>query len=102
MEDFENNWIILDLWGTICKIYANLTAMSLLNLSDYNDPFELEPPFKNTSWIMFKTYICIKHIFHIYENPRRKNFIKPSCNKHPKIINWNKKLFIFYNKFYFL
>ena len=30
------------------------------------------------------------HFFR-YENPRRKNFISPSCTKHPKITNWNKK-----------
>ena len=27
----------------------------------------------------------------IYENPRRKNFMNPSCPKHPKIINRSKK-----------
>ena len=31
----------------------------------------------------------------IYENPRRKNFIKPSYLKHPKIISQNKKRQIF-------
>ena len=32
MEDLENNnWIILDPLGTICKIYANMTVMTLLN-----------------------------------------------------------------------
>ena len=29
------------------------------------------------------------------ENPRMKNFINPSCPKHPKIIIWNEKLQIF-------
>ena len=32
----------------------------------------------------------------IYENPKRKNFINPSCSKHCKIINWNKKWHNFY------
>ena len=33
---------------------------------------------------------------YIYESPKRKNFINPSCPKHPKIINWNKKWHNFY------
>ena len=46
---------------------------------------------------MSKRHIC-KSKFHvcydfltIYENPRRKNFINPSCPKYLKVINWNEK-----------
>ena len=51
---------------------------------------------------MSKRYICKRkfhvcyHFLDIYESPRRKNFINPSCPKHPKIINWNKKWHNFY------
>ena len=40
---------------------------------------------------MSKRHICnskfhaCNHFFNIYQNPRRKNFIHPSCPKHPKI-----------------
>ena len=42
---------------------------------------------------MSKRYICKRkfhvcyHFLDIYESPRRKNLINPSCPKHPKIIN---------------
>ena len=41
---------------------------------------------------MSKRHICknnfhvCHHFLDIYENPGRKNFINPSCPKHPKII----------------
>ena len=41
--------------------------------------------FVNASFIFFIIFLDI------YENPKRKNFFKPSCPNHPKIINWNKK-----------
>ena len=36
MQDLENNdWIMLDLLGSIYEIYPNLTVMNLLNLNQF-------------------------------------------------------------------
>ena len=57
----------------------------------------------NHFWIKTQAELCLKGTFvkasfmlvtiflHIYENPRRKNFINPTYSKNHKIINWNKK-----------
>ena len=40
--------------------------------------------------IITQAELCLKGTFvkgNFYENPRRKNFINPSCPKHCKIIN---------------
>ena len=51
-------------------------------------------------YICKSRYICFMFVtilsIYIYESPKRKNFINPSCPKHPKIINWNKKWHNFY------
>ena len=38
-----------------------------------------------------KFHVCY-HILGIYENPRGKNFINPSCPKHPKIVEKKRKV----------
>ena len=45
-------------------------------------------------WTWSKFHVCYQFL-DTYENPGRKTFINPSCPKHPKIINWNKKWQIF-------
>ena len=84
MEDLENNnWIILDPLGIIYKIYANMTVMTLLNCNHL---------------LITQAELCLKGtfvkgiFFCVYEDPTRKCFIKSPCPKHPRIINWNKKL----------
>ena len=96
MQDKENNnWIILDQLGNIYKIYANMAvATFFLSL--------------NQSWMKQLNYVKEAHLFvkasvvfvtifsDVYENPRRKNFINPSCPKYPKIIQIkNDIIFIF-------
>ena len=41
------------------------------------------------------SFVCY-NFFRCLWNPRWKNFINPSCPKHRKIINWNKKWHNFY------
>ena len=77
MQDIENNnWIILDPLGNIYEIHANLTVMPLLKIIQaelcLNDTF-------------LKSCFLFASIFlDIYENPRRKTFVSPSCLKQPK------------------
>ena len=40
-----------------------------------------------------KFHVCYQ--FFRYENPRRKNFVNPSCPKHPKIIEIKYDNFLF-------
>ena len=84
MQDLENNnWIILDPWENIYEIYANLTVMTLLNLNLFWTTREHH---------IFKSefHVCY-HFLKYFWKSQEKNFINPSCPKHPKIINWNKK-----------
>ena len=37
------------------------------------------------------SFMLVPIALDICENPRRKNFVNPSCPRHPKIINSNKK-----------
>ena len=79
---------ILDLLGNDHEIYANVTKMTLLNLNHF--------------WIT-QAELCLKRTFlkasfmfvaiflNINKSPRRNTFLNPSCPKHHKIINWNKK-----------
>ena len=66
----------------------------------HDKPFKSQPLLNNTSWIMSKTHICkifiagfmfVTIFLHINKSPRRNTFFNPSCPKHHKIINWNKK-----------
>ena len=71
----------------IYEIYTTLTEMTLLNLTHFLIITQVE--------LCLKRYIC-KSKFYIsyllfFENPRRKNFINPTCLKYCTIINWNKK-----------
>ena len=57
----------------------------------------------NTGWMMSKWYICKStfyvcyHFFrYLWKSQEKKNFLNPSCLKHLKIINWNKKWHNFY------
>ena len=72
-----------DKWN--CQVFINFEKCKILTTIEYN-----------TSWIISKKHICgskfhVCYHFFRYKNPRRKNFIQPSCPKHSKIINWNKK-----------
>ena len=64
-------------------MYANLTVMTLLSFNHFwktQAELYLKGTFVNTSFIFVTVFLDI------YKNPGRKNFIKPSCPKHPKII----------------
>ena len=68
--------------------------MTLLNLNHFLIITQAELRLKGT---FVKTSFMFVTIFlDIYENPRRKKFINPSCSKHPKIIEIkNDIIFIF-------
>ena len=62
----------------------NLTVMTFLNINHYlitQAEVCLKTTFVKANFMFFTIF------YYIYENPRRKKFINPSCPKHPKIIN---------------
>ena len=71
--------------GNIYEIYANLTVMTLLNLSHFLVIAQAELCLKGTEVSFLLPFLDI------YQNPRRKNFTNPSCSEYCKRINWNKK-----------
>ena len=75
----------------IYEIYTNLTVMTLLNLTHFLIITQVELCLKR--YICNSKYIC--NSICTFENPRRKNFINPTCLKYCTIINWNKKCKIF-------
>ena len=89
--DWINNWIILDPLGNIYEVYAKLTVMALLNLNHF---WITQAELRLKSTLVKASFMFVTILLGIYENPRRKSFINPSCPEHPKMINWNKKIFI--------
>ena len=95
MQDLENNnLIILDPLRNIYEIYANLTVMTtLLNLNHFwiiQAELCLKGPFVKASFLFVTIFLDI------YENPRRKNFINPSCLKHPEVIEITSHIIVYF------
>ena len=74
MQDLENNnWITLDLLGSIYEIYANLTVTTLLNLKNlWTTRIEL----CRKGIFVKASFIFVTIIVGIFENPKKKNLIK--------------------------
>ena len=74
-------WWLLDPLGNIYEIYGNLIVMTLLNFNHFWIT-QAELCLKGT-FVKAEIHVCY-HFLGSYENPRRKNFIKPSYPKHAK------------------
>ena len=80
------DWIILDPLGNIFN--ATLTVMNLFN---FNHFWITQSELCLNGTIVTASFVFVTIFLDTYENPRRKNFIKPSCPKPPQIINLKKK-----------
>ena len=66
-------------------MYTNLTVITLLNLNHFLIITQAELCVKGT--FVKASFMFVIIFRYIFENPGRKNFINPSCPKHPKIIS---------------
>ena len=74
MQDLENNnWITLDLLGSIYEIYANLTVTTLLNLKNL---WTTRTELCRKGTFVKASFIFVTIILGIFENPKKKNLIK--------------------------
>ena len=62
-----------------------------MNLFNFNHFWITQSELCLNGTIVTASFVFVTIFLDTYENPRRKNFIKPSCPKHPQIINLKKK-----------